>query len=126
MTTFEITITILLALIAFALIFRDFIIGKALDQITKNQESQYKKLDFINTQIAGIWRGQDKIETNTAITASIIGKMYNNLCCTTGNEEPRCRDEKIIQMSASNTAAMLQNMADIRREQELIKKGGEE
>jgi len=117
MTTFEITITILLALIAFALIF----IGKALDQITKNQESQYKKLDIISTQIANIWYVQDKIENNTAITASIIGKMYN-----TSKKEPRCKDEKIIQMSASDTAAMLQNMADIRREQELIKKGGQD
>lgn len=80
MTTFEITITILLALIAFALIFRDFIIGKALDQITKNQESQYKKLDFINTQIAGIWRGQDEIENNAAILSSIVDKMHRNLC----------------------------------------------
>lgn len=80
MTTFEITITTLLALIAFALIFRDFIIGKALDQITKNQESQYKKLDFINTQIAGIWRGQDKIENNAAILSSIVEKMHRNLC----------------------------------------------
>lgn len=62
MTTFEITIITILALIAFALIFRDFVIGKALDQIIKNQESQYKKLDFINTQTAGIWRGQDQID----------------------------------------------------------------
>ena len=80
MTTFEITIITLLALIAFALIFRDFIIGKALDEITKNQESQYKKLDFINTQIAGIWRGQDKIENNAAILSSIVDKMHRNLC----------------------------------------------
>ena len=80
MTTFEITITTLLALIAFALIFRDFVIGKALDQIIKNQESQYKKLDFIKTQIAGIWRGQDKIENNIAILSSIVDKMHRNLC----------------------------------------------
>ena len=80
MTTFEITIITLLALIAFALIFRDFVIGKALDQIIKNQESQYKKLDFIKTQIAGIWRGQDKIENNIAILSSIVDKMHRNLC----------------------------------------------
>ena len=124
MTTFEITITTLLALIAFALIFRDFIIGKALDQIIKNQESQYKKLDFINTQIAGIWRDQDKIETNTAITASIVGKMYNNLCGISDKEKPQCKadiEQKIMQMSSNNTAAMLENMADIRKEQEHAK-----
>lgn len=129
MTTFEITIITLLALIAFALIFRDFIIGKALDEITKNQESQYKKLDFINTQIAGIWRGQDKIETNTAISASIVGKMYNNLCSISDNEKPQCKADikyKITQMSASNTAAMLENMTDIRKEQEQQMKGGKQ
>lgn len=121
MTTFEITIITLLALIAFALIFRDFIIGKALDKITKNQESQYKKLDFINTQIIGIWRGQDKVETNTAISAYIVGKMYNNLCGISDEEKPQCKaniEQKIIQMSSKNTAAMLENMADIRKEQE--------
>lgn len=98
-------------------------IGTFVKGVWENQKSQEKKLDLITTQIANIWYVQDKIETNTAITASIIGKMYNNLCCITGKEEPRCKDEKIIQMSSNNTAAMLQNMADIRREQ--IKKGGQ-
>lgn len=39
-----------------------------------------KKLDFINKQIAGIWRGQDKIENNAAILSSIVDKMHRNLC----------------------------------------------
>lgn len=117
MITFDLIALLMTILIVVILLFFG-IVWKLLDDIKEWQKSQYKKLDFINTQTAGIWRGQDKIENNAAITASIIGKMYNNLCCITGKEEPRCKDEKIIQMSASNTAAMLENMADIRKEQE--------
>lgn len=117
MTTFEIIVTV--AIIAIVMLLTA--IGTFVKGVWENQKSQEKKLDLITAQIAGIWRGQDKIETNTAISASIVGKMYNNLCCITGKEEPR-HDEKIIQMSASNTAAMLQNMADIRKEQESTKK----
>ena len=47
MTTFEITITTLLALIAFALIFRDFVIGKALDKIIHNQDAMYQDIQRI-------------------------------------------------------------------------------
>lgn len=119
MTIFEIIVTV--AIIAIVMLLTA--IGTFVKGVWENQKSQEKKLDLITTQIANIWYVQDKIETNTAITASIIGKMYNNLCCITGKEEPRCKDEKIIQMSSNNTAAMLQNMADIRREQ--IKKGGQ-
>ena len=63
---------------------------------------------------------KNKIETNTAISASIVGKMYNNICGISDKKKPQCKaniEQKIIQMSASNTAAMLQNMADIRKEQ---------
>ena len=125
MTIFDLIAQLLTILIVVILLFFG-VVWKLLDDIKEWQKSQYKKLDFINTQIAGIWRGQDKIENNTAITASIIGKMYDNLCCITGNEELRCKNEKIIQMSACDTAAMLQNMADIRMEQESTKEGGEQ
>jgi len=120
MTTFNSIALLLATLIVIMLLFFG-VVWKLLDDIKEWQKSQCKKSELINMQIAGIWRGQDKIETNTAISASIVGKMYNNLCGITGEEEPQCTtdiEQKIIQMSSNNTAAMLDNMADIRKEQE--------
>jgi len=114
MTTFE-SMTLLITVLIIVILLFFGVVWKLLDDIKAWQKSQYKKLDFINTQIAGIWRTQDKVETNTAISASIVGKMYNNLC------GPQCKadiEQKIMQMSSNNTAAMLENMADIRKEQE--------
>ena len=120
MTTFDLIALLLTILIVVILLF--FGVGwKLLDDIKEWQKSQCRKLDFINTQIAGIWRGQDKIENNAAISASIVGKMYNNLCGISDKEKPQCKadiEQKIMQMSSNNTAAMLENMADIRKEQE--------
>lgn len=118
MTTFEIIATIAIVVLL-----------TTLKCIWNNQKSQEKRLDLITTQIANIWRVQDKVENNTAITASIVGKMYNDLCCITGKEEHRCKaniKQRIIQMSARNLEAMLQNMEDIRKEQEQQLKGGEQ
>lgn len=117
MTTFEILVAV--AIIAIVMLLTA--IGTFVKGVWENQKSQEKKLDFINKQIAGIWRGQDKVETNTAVSASIVGKMYNNLCGISDKEKPQCKadtEQKIIQMSPNNTAAMLENMADIRKEQE--------
>lgn len=120
MTTFELIELLMTILIVVILLFFG-VVWKLLDDIKEWQKNQCRKLDFINTQIAGIWRGQDKIETNTAISASIVGKMYNNLCGISDKEKPQCKadiEQKIMQMSSNNTAAMLENMADIRKEQE--------
>ena len=120
MTTFDLIALLLVTLIVIMLLFFG-VVWKLLDDIKEWQKSQCKKLDFINTQIIGIWRGQDKIETNTAISASIVGKMYNNLFGISDEEKPQCKadiEQKIIQMSSNNTTAMLENMADIRKEQE--------
>lgn len=119
MTTFEIIVTVAIVVLLTT-------IGTFVKCVWENQKSQEKKLDIITTQIANIWRVQDKVETNTAISASIVGKMYNNLCDISNKEKPQCKadiEQKIIQMSSNNTAAMLQNMTDIRREQ--FKKGDE-
>lgn len=98
MTTFEITITILLALIAFALIFRDFIIGKALDQITKNQDvmQQYIQCIEVNTHHASsvlkdcIAPDAETLSNNfqylldgrkgVPALFDIVDKMHRNLC----------------------------------------------
>ena len=120
MTTFDLIALLLTILIVVILLFFG-VVWKLLDDIKEWQKSQCRKLDFINTQIAGIWRGQDKIENNAAISASIVGKMYNNLCGISDKEKPQCKadiEQKIMQMSSNNTAAMLENMADIRKEQE--------
>ena len=58
MTTFEITIITLLGLIAFALIFRDFVIGKALDQIIHNQDAMQQDIQ--------------RIEVNTHHVSSVL------------------------------------------------------
>ena len=79
MTTFDSIALLLATLIVIMLLFFG-VVWKLLDDIKEWQKSQCRKLDFINTQIAGIWRGQDKIENNTAILSSIIDKMYRNLC----------------------------------------------
>lgn len=111
MTPFEIIMTIAVVVLL-----------TILKNVWNNQKSQEKMLDHITAQIANIWRVQDKVETNTAISASIVGKMYNNLCGISDEEKPQCKaniEQKIIQMSSKNTAAMLENMADIRKEIEL-------
>lgn len=82
MTTFELLallITLITILVMITLLFFG-VVWKLLDNIKEWQKNQYKKLNFINTQIAGIWRGQDKIENNTAILSSIVDKMHRNLC----------------------------------------------
>lgn len=82
MTTFELLallITLITILVMITLLFFG-VVWKLLDDIKEWQKNQYKKLNFINTQIAGIWRGQDKIENNTAILSSIVDKMHRNLC----------------------------------------------
>jgi len=120
MTTFDSIALLLATLIVIMLLFFG-VVWKLLDDIKEWQKSQCRKLDLINTQIAGIWRGQDKIETNTAISASIVGKMYNNLCGIPDKERPQCTtdiEQKIMQMSSNNTATMLENMANIRKKQE--------
>lgn len=76
MTTFEIIVEV--AIIAIVMLLTA--IGTFVKGVWENQKSQEKKLDFINTQIAGIWRGQDKIENNAAILSSIVDKMHRNLC----------------------------------------------
>ena len=76
MTTFEIIVAV--AIIAIVMLLTA--IGTFVKGVWENQKSQEKKLDFINTQIAGIWRGQDKIENNAAILSSIVDKMHRNLC----------------------------------------------
>jgi len=114
MTTFEIIVTI-------AIVVLPTVLFTILKDMRNNQKSQEKRLDHITGQIANISRVQDKVETNTAISASIVGKMYNNLCGISDKEKPQCKaniEQKIIQMSSDNTAAMLENMADIRKEQE--------
>jgi len=120
MITFDLIALLMTILIVVILLFFG-VVWKLLDDIKEWQKSQCEKLDSINTQIAGIWRGQDKVETNTAISASIVGKMYNNLCGISDKEKPKCTtdiEQKIMLMSSNNTAAMLENMADIRKEQE--------
>lgn len=120
MTTFELLALLVVTLIVIMLLFFG-IVWELLDDIKEWQKSQCRKLDLINMQIDVIWRGQNEIETNTAISASIVGKMYNNLCGISDKEKPQCKaniEQKIIQMSSKNTAAMLGNMADIRKEQE--------
>ena len=110
MTTFEIIVTV--AIIAIVVLLT------ILKCMWNNQKSQEKRLDLITVQIANIWRVQDKVENNAAITASIVGKMYNN--GISDKENPQFKadiKQKIIQMSSNNTAAMLENMADIRKEQ---------
>ena len=76
MTTFEIIVTV--AIIAIVMLLTA--IGTFVKGVWENQKSQEKKLDFINKQIAGIWRSQDKIENNVAILSSIVDKMHRNLC----------------------------------------------
>lgn len=76
MTTFEIIVVV--AIIAIVMLLTA--IGTFVKGVWENQKSQEKKLDFINKQIAGIWRGQDKIENNSAILSSIVDKMHRNLC----------------------------------------------
>ena len=66
MITFDLIALLMTILIVVILLFFG-VVWKLLDDIKEWQKSQYKKLDFINTQIAGIWRGQDKIENNVAI-----------------------------------------------------------
>ena len=67
------------------------VVWKLLDDIKEWQKSQYKKLDFINTQIAGIWRGQDNLENAWACDVTsivkrvneltdVVDKMHRNLC----------------------------------------------
>lgn len=79
MTTFDLIALLITTLIVVVLLFFG-VVWKLLDDIKEWKKSQYKKLDFINTQIAGIWRGQDKIENNAAILSSIVDKMHRNLC----------------------------------------------
>ena len=120
MTIFESLALLIIILIIIMLLFFG-VVWKLLDDIKEWQKEQCRKLDLINTQIAGIWRSQDKVETNTAISASIVGKMYNNLygISDKGKSQHKANiEQKIIQMSSNNTAAMLENMADIRKEQE--------
>lgn len=81
MTIFEITITTLLGLIAFALIFRDFVIGKALDQIIHNQDAMQQDIQRIevNTHHASSML-QDKITPNIECILSdiMVLKAYFN------------------------------------------------
>lgn len=98
MTTFEITIITLLALIAFALIFRDFVIGKALDQIIYNQDAMQQDIQRIevNTHHASSVL-QDSIAPDVETLSNnfqylldgkkgvpalfdIVDKMHRNLC----------------------------------------------
>lgn len=76
MATFEIIVVV--AIIAIVMLLTA--IGTFVKGVWENQKSQEKKLDFINKQITGIWRGQDKIENNAAILSSIVDKMHRNLC----------------------------------------------
>lgn len=85
MTTFDLIALLLTILIVVILLFFG-VVWKLLDDIKEWQKSQYKKLDFTNKQIAGIWRGQDKIENNAAILSSIVDKMHRNLCVEIADE----------------------------------------
>jgi len=79
MEAFELLALLITVLIVVMLLFFS-VVWKLLDDIKEWQKSQCRKLDLINTQIAGIWRGQDKIENNAAILSSIVDKMHRNLC----------------------------------------------
>ena len=80
MTTFE--GLILLAAFAAVIIIAVGVdvIAKKLKEIIDKQYANWEQLRKIDAQIAGIWRGQDKIENNTAILSSIVDKMHRNLC----------------------------------------------
>lgn len=79
MITFD-SIALLMTILIVVILLFFGVVWKLLDDIKEWQKSQDKKLDFINTQTAGIWRGQDKIENNVAILSSNVDKMHRNLC----------------------------------------------
>ena len=146
MTTFEITIIVLLTAIVVLLIVLLRTAIEGFHGVWQNQSYNYTELRKIvvcigeeigqtNARIDGFipWarllrQRADNLENNTAITASIVGKIYNNLCGISDKEKPCKADikQKITQMSSNNTAAMLENMADIRKEQEQQTKGGKQ
>lgn len=97
MTIFE--IIVIVAIIAIVMLLTA--IGTFVKGVWENQKSQEKKLDLIANQIANLWYVQGKIETNTAITSSIIGKMYDNLCCV-GKGETQCKDDGMLKLQKLN------------------------
>ena len=130
MTTFNLIALLITSLIVVILLFFG-VVWKLLDDVKEWQKSQYKKLDFINTQIAGIWRGQDKMENNTAILSSIVDKMHKNLCSKILDEmqveEIKRKNDVYAEcrrMDAINTASVCENMTEIQKE--LQKKGGQD